>query len=431
MPPTTRYREGRRPRTVWSLLGLLLTTFLLILAPQAGSASTAEFPIIGNVKHEGEALPDVRVVVSGDGFEEETTTNENGQFRVMVPSRDGAYEVLLDEETLPEGIIVEGDNPVATQFGAQSFRPVNFFIGEGVRETQSFASQFVERTVNGLNFGLMLALAAIGLSLVFGTTGLSNFAHAEMVTFGALMALAFGVFAGLSMWIAIPIALLLSAAFGWALDAGVWRPLRRRRVGLVQVMILSIGLSLFLRYVFQYFIGGGTHQLPGVGGIKHQILGPIKLSTVDMVSMATSVVILLVVAWWLLFTRVGKATRAISDNRNLAAATGIDVDKVTRIVWVVSALLAGLSGILWAYFRPGIKWDMGVQILLLMFAAVCLGGLGTAFGALIGALIVGVLVEISTLWIPPDMKYVGALLVLIIVLLIRPQGILGRRERIG
>ena len=86
---------------------------------------------------------------------------------------------------------------------------------------------------------------------------------------------------------------------------------------------------------------------------------------------------------------------------------------------------------LWAYFRPGVKWDMGVQVLLLIFAAVTLGGLGTAFGALIGSLIVGILVEISTLWIPPDMKYVGALAVLIIILLVRPQGLLGRKERLG
>ena len=86
---------------------------------------------------------------------------------------------------------------------------------------------------------------------------------------------------------------------------------------------------------------------------------------------------------------------------------------------------------LWAYFRPGVKWDMGCQVLLLIFAAVILGGLGTAFGALVGSLIVGMLVEVSTLWMPSDMKYVGALAVLIIVLLVRPQGILGRKERLG
>ncbi|WP_286329062.1 branched-chain amino acid ABC transporter permease [Agromyces marinus] len=147
--------------------------------------------------------------------------------------------------------------------------------------------------------------------------------------------------------------------------------------------------------------------------------------------MLVSILVLLAVAYFLLSTRTGKATRAVSDNAPLAAASGIDVDRVIRIVWILGTLLAGLSGILWAYFRPGVSWDMGFQILLLVFAAVTLGGLGTAFGALVGSLIVGLFVELSTLWLPSDMKYVGALVILILVLLFRPQGILGRRERIG
>jgi branched-chain amino acid transport system permease protein len=147
--------------------------------------------------------------------------------------------------------------------------------------------------------------------------------------------------------------------------------------------------------------------------------------------MAISIVVIVAVALWLLYSRMGKATRAISDNPDLASASGINVDRVVRVVWMLSSGLAALAGILWGYFRPGVRWDMGVHILLLIFAAVILGGLGTAFGALIGAIIVGVLVEVSSLWIAADLKYVGALAVLIIVLLIRPQGILGRRERIG
>jgi branched-chain amino acid transport system permease protein len=147
--------------------------------------------------------------------------------------------------------------------------------------------------------------------------------------------------------------------------------------------------------------------------------------------MGISIVVLLGVAFLLMRTRIGKATRAVADNASLAATSGIDVDRVIRIVWVLGAGLAGLSGILWAYYRPGVSWDMGFQILLLVFAAVTLGGLGTAFGALIGSLIVGIFVELSTLWLPSDMKFVSALVVLILVLLFRPQGILGRRERIG
>jgi branched-chain amino acid transport system permease protein len=150
-----------------------------------------------------------------------------------------------------------------------------------------------------------------------------------------------------------------------------------------------------------------------------------------MASMVLSLLVIIGFAWWLMNTQTGKATRAISDNADLAAASGIDVDRVIRTVWIVAAGLAGLAGVLWAYFRPGIKWDMGAQILLLIFAAVTLGGLGTAFGALLGALVVGLLVEVSSLVIPADLKYVGALVVLIVILLVRPQGILGRKERIG
>ncbi|MEP6478194.1 MAG: branched-chain amino acid ABC transporter permease, partial [Rhodoglobus sp.] len=151
----------------------------------------------------------------------------------------------------------------------------------------------------------------------------------------------------------------------------------------------------------------------------------------DLLSMGISVVVLLAVAFFLLRTRLGKATRAVSDNPSLASASGIDVDRVIRIVWVIGGALAGLSGILFAFYRPGVSWDMGFQILLLIFAAVTLGGLGTAFGALVGSLVVGFFIEISTLWIPSDMKFVGALVILILVLLVRPQGILGRKERIG
>lgn len=133
----------------------------------------------------------------------------------------------------------------------------------------------------------------------------------------------------------------------------------------------------------------------------------------------------------LLKTRLGKATRAVADNPALAAASGIDVDRVIRIVWVVGGFLAALGGILWAYYRPGVTWDMGTQILLAIFAGVTLGGLGTVFGALVGSLVVGIFIELTSLVLPPDLKYVGALVVMIVVLLFRPQGILGRRERVG
>ena len=390
------------------------------------------YKVVGNVKNEGTPLPGVRIVVSGGGYTAETVTDAEGKWLIGVPEKT-TYSVSLDQSTLPDGIAVieEGGADQSVEFGLSGSVTKNFFIGAGERIVVSMLDQVISRVIYGLNFGLMLGLAAVGLSLVFGTTGLSNFAHAEMVTFGALAAFFVSAVLGLPIWIAIPVAVVLSGAMGWGLDSGLWRPLRRRGLGLVQLMIVSIGLSLAARYVFQFFAGGGTTQLPGFDSPKIKLFGATSLSVIDMASMVLSIVVILGFAWWLMNSQTGKATRAISDNPDLAAASGIDVDRVIRTVWVVAAAMAGLSGVLWAYFRPGIKWDMGAQILLLIFAAVTLGGLGTAFGALLGSLVVGLLVEVSSLVIPSDLKYVGALVVLIVILLVRPQGILGRKERIG
>ena len=150
----------------------------------------------------------------------------------------------------------------------------------------------------------------------------------------------------------------------------------------------------------------------------------------DLWIMGISVTILVGVASALQYTRMGKAMRAVADNRDLAASSGIDVEKVIRWVWIAGSALAALGGVLFAT-SEAVGWEMGFRILLLMFAGVTLGGLGTAYGALVGSIIVGVFVQMSTLVIPNDMKYVGGLLLLIVILVIRPQGILGSRVRIG
>lgn len=433
----------RAPRTIGVLLAFIAALFAIMMmtAGPVAAAPAADgdpYRISGNVQLDGEPLEGVHLTIDGPGGKQEVETDENGQWRVSVPERGETYTVTLDEETLPPGIAVvdpEDDSPNVkeAEMGQGGRVTVNFFIGEGQRNVTSFFDQLIQRIVSGLSFGLMLALAAVGLSLVFGTTGISNFAHAEMVTFGpVVLAALVGVgTVALPLYIGIPVAVLLSAGLGLLLDVIIWRPLRRKRVGVVQLMIVSIGLSLTLRYIFQFFIGGGTTQLPYSSTEKIPLFGVVTMSWVDMASFAICIVVIVGFALWLTYSRIGKATRAISDNSSLAAASGIDVDAVVRVIWTVAGALAGLSGILYAYFRPGLKWDMGAQVLLLMFAAVTLGGLGTAFGALVGSLVVGLLVELSTLWIPSDLKYAGALVVLIVILLFRPQGILGRRERIG
>ncbi len=418
---------------VMLFVGMLSFLGVLVAAPAFADEVGTEFSdqVVGNVRNEGIPLEGVRIIVEGSGYSAETVTDADGKWAIGVPEK-GIYQVTLVEETLPEGIaVLEGGAQQEVVFGATGTVVKNFFIGEGQRNPISFIDQLLIRIFDGLNFGLLLGLAAIGLSLVFGTTGLPNFAHGEMVTFGAVMALMLLAF-DVPLWIALPGAVVLGGVAGWAMDAGLWRPLRGRRLGLVQLMIVSIGLSLTVRYLYQFFIGGGTEQLPfssGTGEIR--LFRTVSVGVVDLISMVISLIVILFFAWWLLSTKTGKATRAVSDNAALASASGIDVDRVVRVVWIMASTLAALAGIMWAYFRPGIKWDMGTQILLFIFAAGVLGGLGTAFGALVGAIIVGVLIETSALFIPSDLKYVGALVVMILILLFRPQGILGRRERIG
>lgn len=449
MGPTTIAVQRKKPWLVAFIGVLIALSAILMQPPLAASAETTddgqevtEFYFGGVITFDDEPVEGVELSIEGNGFEGETETDAEGKWRLYVPEKE-TYKITVDEDTLPDGVIVdatllpEGTQPISgttasfeVEFGLTGTKILNLFLGEGERVTVTFIDQLLSRIVGGLNFGLLLALASMGAALIYGTTRLSNFAHAEMVTWGGLVALVTTSFWHLPLWLGIAAAVIGGGLFGWALDAGLWRPLRRRGLGVVQLMIVSIGLSLALRYLFQYFIGGGTQQLPGASPTPIQF-GPISLSYIDLIAMGVSIIAIIGVAYFLTRTRIGKATRAISDNPQLAAASGIDVDKVIRYVWILAGTLAALSGVLWAYFRPGVKWDMGMQMLLLIFAAITLGGLGTAFGALVGSLIVGMAVEISTLWIPSDLKYASALVILIIILLVRPQGLLGRKERLG
>lgn len=442
MMPTHASLRRHRPAAIVAFAAFFAALFTALVLPTAAHAAEDDpFKISGVVTFEDEPLEGVALTIDGPGGEQDVETDADGRWTVQVPERGVEYTITLDESTLPDGVVVvdetgEDDTPneVVREMGQGGRLTLNFFLGEGERITVTFFDQLVQRLFQGLNFGLMLALASVGLSLVFGTTGISNFAHAEMVTFGAVAALMLVGPASLALpvWLGLPLAVVLSAILGLVLDAAIWRPLRKRGVGVVQLMILSIGLSLAIRYLFQFFLGGDVKQLPTlIPGAPIVLFGNVSATPTDLVSMAISIVVILAFATWLTRSRTGKATRAISDNPALAATSGIDVNRVVRIVWVVSAALAGLSGILYAYYRPGLTWDMGTQFLLLLFAAVTLGGLGTAYGALVGALIIGILTETISLWIPADLRFAGALLILIFILLVRPQGILGRRERIG
>lgn len=407
-------------------------------APSPAVAAPAQEPdgidVSGTLRNQaGDPLAGVTIVAERDGAPAaEATSEADGRWELTVPAA-GSYTFRLDETTLPAGTeVLQGETTREVSDG--SLNTVVFRFGD---EAEGLGAGglviFLRLLVDGIRFGLVIGISAVGLSLIFGTTGLTNFAHGEMVTIGAVVAWYINVSGGVQLIPATIIAVLIGALLGAANELGIWRRLRRRGAGLIAQLVVSIGLSISLRYLVLIIFGGRSESFTDYTAQTVRDYGPIALTDKDLSAIVIAIAVLIAVALLLQKTRIGKAMRAVSDNRDLAAASGINVDRVILFVWMLGGALATLGGVLFALseLSSTVQYEMGFRLLLLMFAGVILGGLGTAYGALLGCLIVGVLVQLSTLVLPLDLKYLGGLAVLIVILVFRPQGLLGSRARIG
>ncbi|MBO3087061.1 branched-chain amino acid ABC transporter permease [Cellulomonas dongxiuzhuiae] len=458
------------------MLLVLLTALSTLLV--GGSARAATTPCSPD---DATACLNVTVTVPGTGPAAGVALNVEGADgavdvvtdaagKISVPlTTAGDYTVTVDETTLPAGTVLKDPaaNPVvvAVVLGRSAGRIVQAVppdqAGAAAEETEEASpttgadagsgadteagaeaeasaeasagpgtNRYAQLVLAGTVFGVLLALAALGANLIYGTTGLSNFAHGELVTLGGMTAFMAVQWWDLPLWLAIVVSTAAGGLMGWLLNRVVFGPLRRRGVGITQQMIVTIGLSLAMLSGFLFVFG--ARPAPIVSGISQRMqIGPVQISGQSLVSVGIALVVLAVVAFVLARTRLGRATRAVSDNPALAAATGIKVESVISRVWIVSAALASLGGVLLALYLNTTRFNFGSTLLLLMFAAITLGGLGSPLGAVLGALVIGLVVELSTLVLPSDMRYASALVILILVLLLRPQGILGRAERIG
>lgn len=382
----------------------------------------------------GEPVPGVDLtVLDASGAEVGTsTTDQAGQVFIPIEGR-GNFSVELDKGSLPEGVELSGDastkKTVTVRLDGGTF--VQFQIGVEEVESVPFIEKLSQAGVTGLRNGLIIAVAALGLSMIFGTTGLTNFSHGEIMTFGAFTTYVFNVTIGMPVILAVVVAVVMGGLYGWLNERILWRPLRHRGVGLIAMMIVSIGLSLFLRSVYQFFFGSTYRSYDEFRQQRQHDFGPFSLAPKDLWVMGICVVVLALVITLLKTTRMGKATRAVSDNPALAASSGLRVDGVISVVWIVGAAITALAGALQGLLYQ-VNFTLGFNLLLLLFAAVTLGGLGTIWGSLLGSIIIGVLVNVGPVFgVPESIKNAGALAVLILVLLIRPQGILGHKERIG
>ena len=414
------------------LLFIAIFTFpFFLITPAQAETPTRLYGVITD--SEGQALSDIRIsVLWPNGFSAEVATDEAGEWEVPILSK-GSFSATINVDDLPEGQALtdpEKGTVRANVFMLGVDLRLLFPIGPGVVQA-TLLERSAQLTLDGILLGLVIGLAALGLSLIFGTTGLTNFAHGEILTLAGLLTYYFSAIIGLPVLAAAPLAVLLGAFIsGYLQDKLLWKPLRRRGTGLIAMLVVSIGFAIFLRYFFLFIFGGDTRQLPQYAGQAGLEFGLINITPKSILTSFIGVLLIIGATLWLLRTRMGKASRAIADNPALASASGIDVQKVIRAVWILGAALASYAGVI-VTTNQGVSFLMGQDMLLLIFAAVTLGGLGTANGALVGSLIIGLFVQLSTLFIPTELKYVGALIVLILILVIRPQGILGKKERIG
>jgi branched-chain amino acid transport system permease protein len=384
----------------------------------------------------------VTITVSQDGAEIGTAVSDaEGRWEVPLPGA-GSYAVTLDISTLPEGVTLtdptRAELPNVAVIGGQ--RKVVIFPleegeggGGGGGGGVSLYARVGALLVAGLKLGATIALAGVGLSLIYGVTRLVNFAHAELVTLGAVLAFAFhvpGTGPGYPLVLAAIPAIILVGAFGWLQSKYLWQPLRKRGTSLLSLMVVSIGLSFALRSIIQLAFGGQPQSYQDYAGQPGVLILGVSMVPKHLVTIAVAIVVLFLVTLFLERSRSGTAMRAVADDRDLAESSGIDVDRVIQVTWVLAALLAAMGGIFYG-MNESVSYDMGFRILLLLFAAVVLGGLGTAYGVMAGAFVVGIVVEMSTLVLPSELKVVSGLVILIVMLLVRPQGIFGTRERIG
>ncbi len=292
-------------------------------------------------------------------------------------------------------------------------------------------TELLQLASNGLIVGSVIALAAVGVSLVYGILRIINFAHGEYLTFGAYAAFVVNVTWGQSIVIAGIAAAVATGVLAIVLEFSLWRPLRRRRASFVAVFVGAVGLALVMRHLV-FLFAGPNFRVYDIDNFAVYEVGGLRFSQSQALTVGIAAVVIAAVALVLDRTSLGKAMRAVSDDTVLASITGINVNRIVLATWILAGLLAGLAGMLLGLIQSTFDANSGFALLLPVFAAVILGGIGSAYGALAGGLVLGLAMEVST-WqslpgggVDPTYKIVVAFVVLVAALLVRPYGLFGR-----
>ena len=278
----------------------------------------------------------------------------------------------------------------------------------------------------GLVTASVLAVAAVGFTLQFGVTDVLNLAYGAVMIAGAFIAYAINQL-GLSVWIGLVVAMAACSVGSVLLNAGVYTPFQRRGASPITMVIVSLGMTLIIEFSVQAIAGGTSVSYTMSQGPSVRADG-LVLSTVQLVVIGLSLLVMAGTHVLLRYTRLGKAMRATAANRTLARNCGIRTAQVINLTWAVTGALCGLAGVIFAMDAGSFDATATDLFLVLILAAVFLGGPGQAYGAMLGAVVIGLATEISAAYITPDYKYVIAFVALLVMLGVRPSGLLGATQ---
>jgi branched-subunit amino acid ABC-type transport system permease component len=284
-------------------------------------------------------------------------------------------------------------------------------------------SLFLASVGFGLVTASVLAIASVGFTLQFAVTDVLNLAYGAVMIFSAFVAYLLNSH-GISVWLGLVVAMAAGSLLSVLLNVAVYTPFQRRGSAPITMVIVSLGMTLIIEFGVQA-LAGGTAVSYRMGNGPTFGAGGLTLTLVQLIIMILAVLVMLGVHVLLRYTKLGKAMRATSANRDLARNCGIRTSRVITSTWAVTGALCGLAGTVFAIDAGSFDATATDLFLVLILAAVFLGGPGQAYGAMLGAVIIGLATEISAVFIPADYKYVIAFVLLLAVLGVRPTGLLG------
>jgi neutral amino acid transport system permease protein len=291
----------------------------------------------------------------------------------------------------------------------------------------------IQYLFNGLVVGSIFAIAAVGISLLYSVLRLVNFAAGDFLTLGAFITYFLSVTLELNFFFSIIVSMLAGMGISWFLELVLWRNLRRNKAGTLALFLVATGVALMLRPIIQFLFGTETRKF-NVDIFKTYDFFGARIAHTQLLVLIFASASIMTIALFISKARIGKDMRAYANNPGLASVSGINVDRVVLATWLISGALGSLAGVFQGLVQGQFNNAMGESLLLSFFAAVVLGTIGDAYGALVGGMLLGLFMELSQLSIffggvPSNYKPVVAFATLVLVLLFKPEGLFGYRAR--